>query len=302
MSSSVLVAPGTGKQGQAVCRELVRRGHSVRALARNPSSPAAQALAELGVSIYAASLDEKEAVRSSLQGIDAVFLSVPAHPVNEVRFATNVIEAAEEAGVQQLVYASVARAGEHESFPGWKGDDPSAHPMSWYWLNKAAIEARVRGTSIPAFTILRPAFFMSNFAAPDCEFMFPGLSEKHQLRLAYRPDTRLHLIDVADIAKFAASSFENPAGWAGKAVPLAAEALTGEELAQRLSDATGKAVRAVFISDDEAAQLKAQGHRAMDAQIWQREVGYGVDVDEARGHGIPLTTMADMLRRDGAGW
>ncbi|KAM0276636.1 hypothetical protein ACHAQH_006545 [Verticillium albo-atrum] len=218
---------------------------------------------------------------------------------DEQRRAENIIEAVEEAGLQHLVYSSVVRASEHESFPGWK-DDPSNYPLSWYWLNKASIEAKVRNASIPTFTILRPAFFTANFAHPDCRWMFPGLADAHELRHFYQPETRLHLVDLADIARFTAESVSSPAKWAGKVVSLASEALTVDEIAQ--SDAVGKVIRPVRISDDEAAQLKAQGHVFVDAQIWHRELGYGVNVERVTGYDIPLTTFAEMLRRDGTGW
>ena len=44
LSKKVLVAGATGQQGGAVARELLNRGHFVRALTRNPDSPAARAL------------------------------------------------------------------------------------------------------------------------------------------------------------------------------------------------------------------------------------------------------------------
>jgi hypothetical protein len=34
--------------------------------------------------------------------------------------------------VEQLIYSSVARTGDHLDFPGWNG----AGPMAWYWTKK----------------------------------------------------------------------------------------------------------------------------------------------------------------------
>ena len=50
-SKLVLVAGATGKQGGAVVEALLTRGHQVRALTRNPASPAANRLPEQGVEI-----------------------------------------------------------------------------------------------------------------------------------------------------------------------------------------------------------------------------------------------------------
>lgn len=301
MGVSVLVVPGTGKQGRAVCWELIQRGHQVCAIARDPSSSAAVSLKESGVAIYQANLDDKEAIRRALGGIDSVFLAIPASPADETRFAANVIEAAEEMVIKHLVLSTVARVGDHESFPGW-GANPLSYPMRWYWLNKVAIEARLRSSSLASWTILRPAFFMSNFATPDCEHMFPGLLDHHELRVAYHPDTRLHLIDVADIAKFAAKCIESPGTFTGKTIPLAAEALSTAEMAQCLSEATGKQISAVYLSHEEALEYKAKGYYAMDAQIWQRQVGYGVDLDAVKQYGIAMNSFLKMLKTDGTGW
>jgi len=79
------------------------------------------------------------------------------------------------------VYSSVARAGEHESFPGWDAD---SYPLGWYWMNKQTIEGLVRTSNFTYWTILRPAFFIQNFCRPEVEHMFPGLAEKQRLSVA----------------------------------------------------------------------------------------------------------------------
>ncbi len=50
-SKLVLVTGATGKQGGAVVAALLTRGHQVRALTRNPASPAALRLRQQGVEI-----------------------------------------------------------------------------------------------------------------------------------------------------------------------------------------------------------------------------------------------------------
>ena len=47
----ILVSGATGQQGGAVARELLTRGYPIRALTRNPESPAADALAKLGAEL-----------------------------------------------------------------------------------------------------------------------------------------------------------------------------------------------------------------------------------------------------------
>ena len=50
-SEEILVTGATGQQGGAVARELLARGHKVRAMTRNPDGPKAKALADLGATV-----------------------------------------------------------------------------------------------------------------------------------------------------------------------------------------------------------------------------------------------------------
>ena len=74
----VLVTGATGKQGGHLVRELLARGHSVRALTRKPESPAAAALAELGVTIVPGNFDDEGSLERAAHGVDTVFaMSTP---------------------------------------------------------------------------------------------------------------------------------------------------------------------------------------------------------------------------------
>ena len=54
----ILVLGATGAQGGAVARHLLAAGWPVRALVRDPSKPAARALAEAGVAVQAGDFDD----------------------------------------------------------------------------------------------------------------------------------------------------------------------------------------------------------------------------------------------------
>jgi uncharacterized protein YbjT (DUF2867 family) len=53
---TVVVTGSTGKQGGAVARGLLERGHKVRAVTRDPNSSQAQLLANAGATLVAASI------------------------------------------------------------------------------------------------------------------------------------------------------------------------------------------------------------------------------------------------------
>src|SRR5215204_964989 len=70
---NVLVTGATGKQGGHLVRELLARGHSIRALTRKPESPAAVALAERGVTIVPGDFEDQGSLERAVRGGDTVF-------------------------------------------------------------------------------------------------------------------------------------------------------------------------------------------------------------------------------------
>jgi uncharacterized protein YbjT (DUF2867 family) len=297
MAKSILVIGGTGKQGGAVASELLRRGHQVSVLTRDPTHQAAKKLSALGAVIQTGNLDDIGGLVSMMQAVDGVFLNLP--PLgDEVLYGTNAIEAAKKAGVSHLVYSSVARAGDHESFPGWNEN----YPLRDYWINKALIQDSVRSSGLEKWTILQPAFYMQNFCRPDCEWMFPGLAEKRELAVAYNPDTRLDLISYVDIGKFAAEAFESPAEYTGKTIALATESLTASEIAKVLSNEEHGEVQVKYLTDDEAQELVRQKRPAILSQLWNKNVGYSVDLEKLKPYNVSCMSFAELVSRGELGW
>jgi uncharacterized protein YbjT (DUF2867 family) len=76
----VLIAGATGKQGGSVARNLLSSNKvSIRALTRNPESPAAKSLAVKGVELVKGSLTEEAELVTALEGCFAAFLVTDAH-------------------------------------------------------------------------------------------------------------------------------------------------------------------------------------------------------------------------------
>lgn len=112
----VFVTGGTGFIGGAVVRQLRARGDDVVALVRNPAKGAA--LEELGCSLVPGDLNDEPAIRSGMEGCDAVIhaaavyeVGIPASERRSMREANvggteRVLGAALEAGVPKVVYVS----------------------------------------------------------------------------------------------------------------------------------------------------------------------------------------------------
>ena len=70
---TVVVTGSTGKQGGAVARDLLERGHKVRAVTRDPNSKQAKLLANAGAALVAASLEDTAAIVKALEGATSLF-------------------------------------------------------------------------------------------------------------------------------------------------------------------------------------------------------------------------------------
>lgn len=297
VAQSILVIPGTGKQGRLATTEFLKRGFKVHDLIRDPSSTVARALVEEGATLHPGDLGNQQSIENALEDVDTIFLSLPAHP-KEFDFASNVVNAAKKKNIRHVIYTSVARTGQHESFPFWSGD----YPMAGYWKTKHEVETLLRKANFEFLTILRPAFFMQNFCGPEVKHMFPGLADTKVLTLPFDPDTTFDLIDVLDIAKVAAAAAENPQQYAGKEIELASEKLTANEIARSLSKVSGEEIKLKLISKKESAERIKQGDMVMLALEFQRDTGYAVNLDEAKSPGIEFTPLSEALLRESLQW
>src|SRR5258708_37983060 len=150
---NVVVTGATGKQGGHLVRELLARGHSVRALTRKPASAGAAALAARGVTIVTGDFEDQKSLERAARGVDTVFaMSTPfeSGATTETREGINIVRAASAVGVSHLVYASVAGADRATGIP--------------HFDSKFAVEKELRRSGGP-FTSVAPGFFLEDFVA-----------------------------------------------------------------------------------------------------------------------------------------
>ena len=223
----ILVTGATGQQGGATLRELMKHGHRVRAMTRNPDGEKGRALAALGADVVTGDLNDEASVRAALDGAwgaYAVQNSWEAGVDGEEQQGKRFAEAAVAAGLKHLVYASVASADRQTGLP--------------HFDNKARIEAKIGNVGLSSYTIVRPVFFMENFLSP---WYKPGI-DQGKLQVGIKPDTDLQTIAVDDIGRYGRVAFERHAELNGRAVDIAGDELTMPEAAEILAKASGHAV------------------------------------------------------------
>src|SRR4028119_516543 len=110
---AILVTGATGNQGGSVARELLASGYRVKAMTRNPTSEAAQALAAQGAELIGADLDDPSSLERALAdlwGVFAVQNTWEAGVEREEEQGKRIAEIARRQGVQHYVYSSVGSA------------------------------------------------------------------------------------------------------------------------------------------------------------------------------------------------
>jgi uncharacterized protein YbjT (DUF2867 family) len=232
---SILVTGATGNIGSEVVKELLSVAPDVSIKAAVHSSQNVKKLkSDTRVKVIQIDYNEPETLREALNGVDKLFLLTPDVP-NAADLASNVVTQAKEAGIKQIVKQSVM------------GADLEAD-VGTLRLHRQA-EKIIEESGIP-FTFLRPNEFMQNFV----NFHSPSIKNNNAFYLPLE-DAKVSLVDVRDIAAVAVKSLTEDGNDKHKNKPYlitGPEALSYHQAAEILSNATGKKISYVNISEEEA--------------------------------------------------
>ena len=252
---TVVITGSTGKQGGAVARCLLERGHKVRAVTRDPNSSQAKLLANAGAAIVAASLEDTAAIMKALERATSLFaMTTPFGGTDaETRQGIAAADAAKTAGVH-LVFTSVGSANLQTGVP---------HFDSKYEVEKHIAKVGVRAT------ILAPVAFMENL------YFIKEQLAKGIYAAALPPTRELAQVAVADIGAVAVRVLEDSARFTGKRFDLASDELTGNDAMSILSRVTGRNFTYYQVPLDVIRQR--MGEDAVRMYEWFDRVGYTVD-------------------------
>jgi nucleoside-diphosphate-sugar epimerase len=221
----ILVTGGTGFVGSQTVAALLRRGHTVRLLARTPER-AAQALAPLGATgaeVVAGDVRDPTAVEAALRGCEAVFnaASVFSFDSRDARtiLATNVkgteivLDVARRRGADPIVHVSSFVA----LLPGRGGvlraEQPVGRPIGVYGRSKADADRVARRHQQAGAPVV--ISYPGSVWGPDD----PHFGESAQLatqiltgQFRLVPGGGIPLVDVRDLAAAHAALFERGRG------------------------------------------------------------------------------------------
>src|ERR1700722_14810914 len=252
---TVVVTGYTGKQGGAVARGLLERGHKVRAVTPDPNPSHAKSLAHAGATLVAASLEDTAAIKKALEGATSLFaMTMPSGGTDaETRPGIAVADAAKAAGVH-LVFTSVGSANRQTGVP--------------HFDSKHEVEKHIAKIGVRA-TILAPVSFMENLY-----FIKEQLAEG--IYAAALPPTReLAQVAVTDIGAVAVRVLEDVGRFTGKRFDLAGDELNGNDVMAILSRVTGRPFSYYQVPLDVIGQR--MGEDAVKMYEWFDRVGFTVD-------------------------
>ena len=243
----ITVFGATGAQGGGLARAILedRDGpFAVRAVTRDPASPAARRLTAAGAEVVAADLDDADAVARALDGAHGAycvtFFWAHFSPERELAEARTMAQAARAAGVAHVVWSTL------EDTRRWMSlDDPRMPTLMGrykvpHFDAKGEADQFFRDAGVPT-TFLLTSFYWDNLihfgsgpkraADGQLDFVLPMGGAK------------LPGIAAEDIGRCAHGLFKGGAAYIGRTVGIAGEHLTGGEMAAALAQALGRPVR-----------------------------------------------------------
>jgi NAD(P)H dehydrogenase (quinone) len=218
----ILITGAAGKTGKAVIEAVAARGAQVRALvhrAAQTDEVTAQGAREVAVGGF----DDPAALARAASGVTAIYHICPNVSPHEIAYAKAVVTAAKAAGVPRFVYHSVLH--------------PQIEAMPHHWA-KLRVEEMLLASGLDV-TFLQPTAYMQNILAG-----WRSIVEDGVYQVPYPVETRISLVDLRDVAQAAALVLTEPGHGSATYALVGTAPLTQIEVADALSAALGRPVRA----------------------------------------------------------
>jgi len=238
---SILVTGASGNIGSEVVKQLLAVTPAVSIKAAVHSRQNVKNVKDGDrVKVIPIDYNELDTLREALKDVDKLFLLTPDVP-NAPDLASNAVSEAKKVGIRHIVKQSVM------------GADLEAD-VGTMRLH-CQVEKIIEQSGIP-FTFLRPNEFMQNFI----NFYRPSIKGNNAFYIPLE-DAKVSLVDVRDIAAIAVESLIDEDKHKNKTYLITGpEALSYHQVAEVLSNATGRKISYVNISEEEAkAAMKEIG-------------------------------------------
>ncbi len=221
-----VIAGATGNTGGVVANTLLTQGKPVTVLVRDANK--AEGLRQKGAKVATAQVEDRKALAAALAGAEGAYLLIP--PVYNVedglgysrRVAETLAGAVKDSGVSHVVLLSSVGAQHTEGTGPIRG------------LHHAEAVMRQVAKNL---TILRPAYFMQNWASG-----IEGVRSQGVLHNFLTPDRKIPMISTTDIGRTAAAALTDPAHGTRVMELAGPEDYSPQDIADTFGAALGKPV------------------------------------------------------------
>lgn len=238
----ILVTGSTGNFGKATIDSLLKKGvpsNQIVALARDEEKSAD--LKSKGVALRIGDYDNYTSLVNAFRGIEKLLLVSGSDIFNRAAQHQNVIKAAKEAGVKHIVYTSFLGKNETDSSPLWPV--AQSHLQTEEWLKESGMD----------YTIVKNTLYL--------DFVPAFLGEKVlETGVIYYPagSGKVGAVLRSEMAE-ATSQILIGSNHAGKTYRFTnQEAFSYQEVAQYLSEITGKTITYLSPTADEYTHTLAE--------------------------------------------
>jgi NAD(P)H dehydrogenase (quinone) len=238
----ILVTGATGHFGNAAINYLLEKGieaNQIVALVRNKMS--ADDFKERGVKAVIGDYDNYTSLVSAFKGVKKLLFVSGSDILNRMPQHQNIVNAAKEVGIKHIVYTSYQSKNETESSPLWMV--AKSHLQTEKWLKESGID----------YTILKNNLYM--------DFIPAFVGEKVvETGVIYLPagSGKISAVLRSELAEASANILIS-SNHAGKIYNFTnTEAVAYQEVAQIISEITGKTIKYVSPTATEYAQTLSQ--------------------------------------------
>jgi uncharacterized protein YbjT (DUF2867 family) len=242
----IAVLGATGAQGGGLVRAILNDpngGFAARAITRDVNSEKAKALAEAGVEVVAANVDDVGSLKKAFHGAYGAFCVTffwdHFSAEKESSHAKNLAAAAKAENLQHAIWSTLEDTRE------WVPLSDNRMPTLYgkykvpHFDSKGSSDHFFTDAGVPT-TFLLTAFYWDNFITFGMGPK-PGPDGKLAVTLPMG-DKKLPGIVAEDIGKSAYGIFQRGKEFIGKKVGIAGQHLTGKQIAESFSRALGKEV------------------------------------------------------------
>ncbi|MDF3886241.1 NmrA family NAD(P)-binding protein [Cupriavidus basilensis] len=217
-----LITGATGKTGVYTIRELLGKGHAVRALVHQEDERS-EALRNEGAEVVVGDLLEHDDIIRAMDGVTGAYLCYPVRP-GYIQATAYFADAAKRAGVEVVVEMSQISARE----------ESESHAARDHWIAERVLD----WSGVPTVHI-RPTYFSEWLTFPWVRDL---IAKESKITLPYGAG-RHAPIAAEDQARLIAAVLTQPAGHIGKIYPLYGPVeLSQEEIADEMSKVLGRKI------------------------------------------------------------